>query len=94
MIEVLGALHHSVLVEDSVLTQGTINSTSQARLGGRWVNRAILVPLVEQRYHIVTCAELCHFGTNADDLASTIGTGNHRKVEGEGVESLWNGSIN
>ena len=72
MVEVLGAFNNAVFVENSVLAQSAIDGSSQAGLGPRNVDVAILVCLVEQSNHIVTLAELCHFGPNANDLAGTI----------------------
>lgn len=90
VVEVLGSLDEAVLVENTVLAQSTVNDTTETGLGSGDVDGTVLVTLVEKRGHLITLLELRDLGSDFNDLTSTIGTGDDREVEGEGVHSLEN----
>lgn len=90
VVEVLGGLDKTVLVENTVLAQSTVNDTTETGLSSGDVDRTVLVTLVEQGSHLVTLLELRDLGSDFNDLTSTVGTWDDREVEGEGVHSLEN----
>jgi hypothetical protein len=49
--------------------------------------------LVEERDHFVAFLELGDLGSDLDDLAGTIGTGDNGEIEGKGILSVMNKSI-
>lgn len=88
MVEVLRALDETVLVEGTVLTEGSINNTTKTRAGTAAIDRAVLVLLVEQSDNLVTLLELSHLGASLDNLTGTIGARNNREVERKGILAL------
>ena len=88
MVEVFGALDETVLVEGTVLAEGTVNNTTKTRAGTAAIDRAVLVLLVEQSDNLVTLLELGHLGASLDNLTGTIGARNNGEVERKGILAL------
>lgn len=88
VVEILGGFDKAIFVENTVLAQSTVDDTTQAGLGSGDVDGTVLVTLVEQGSHLVTLLELRDLGSHFNHLTSTVGAGNDREVEGEGVHSL------
>lgn len=88
IVEVLRALNQAILVEDTILTQSTVDDTTKTRVGGNGIHRSILVLLVEQGSHFVSLFEQGDLASNLNNLASTVRARDHRKIQRERVHSL------
>lgn len=89
VVKVGGGADDAVLVEDTVLAEGAIENTAEARGGSADVDVAELVPLVEESGDLVALLPLGDLGANGNDLTGTIGGGNDGEVDGERVLALY-----
>ena len=88
MVEVLGALDQTILVEGTVLAEGTVDNATKSRTGTPAIDGAVLVLLVEQGDNLVTFLKLGHLGASLDNLTGTVGARNNREVKRKGVLAL------
>lgn len=93
VIQILGRSDETLLVEDTVLAQCTVNSAAEAGREGGSVEGASNVGLVEEGYDTVALLESCDAATDGLDDTSAIRAGNNTVLRGEGVLALGNDEV-
>jgi hypothetical protein len=93
VVQVSRGADDAVLVEDTVLAQGAVNGTAETGGSSRGIDGAVLVLLIEECDHFIAFLELGDLGSDLDDFAGTIGTGNNGEIEGKGILSVVNSSF-
>lgn len=77
----------AVLIKNTVLAQGSVDRTTETRRCCSGINGAVLVELVEEGNNLVALLELLDLGSDLDDFTGTVGAGDDREREREGVLS-------
>jgi hypothetical protein len=80
--------HKPVFIENTILTQSSVNDTAETGFIGGFVERAPEMALVEKGNDFGSGLEARYFGADSDDFASAVGAGNYFVGLGEGVLAL------
>jgi hypothetical protein len=92
-IEVRRHADEALLVEGAVLLQGAVDGAANAGLDGVVVQGACEVALVEEGEDLVALLEARNAGADGFDYTGTVGGGDDRGAQGEGVEAFDDGQV-
>lgn len=92
-VKVGGHADEALLVEGTVLLQGTVDGSANTSSHGVVVKRASKMTLVEESEDFVALLEASHTSADFFNDASTVGCGYDAFTLGEWVEAFHNGEI-